>query len=170
MIYSIITITCNEFLTPHQDDLSALYNFVARASLASSVVLRLQGTREVFIEGKEKSSHLASMLAQVLQLAPCHIDGIPCPGLAFDAQVIELFAVTMLDAGALSVVFDIGAAESAAEVKSFLALFPRTRSGIRVVSDVDENRILSVFSDFRDVASTMTFRFTRYTFHYQNYK
>jgi hypothetical protein len=156
MIYTVVNIPCNELLSPRGEDLATLFNFVATASLASTIVLRLTGASEVFVEGK--AGHLASMLVQVQQVSPCHIEGIPLPAVSLNQEVVELFVMTVLDSGALSAIFDCGVDTVAAELKTFLDLFPRTRTGLRLVEDADEGRIATMFHEYKDAASIMSFR------------
>jgi hypothetical protein len=132
-----------------EEEVNALFNFVSRVGLLSPIILRLEGAGSLLIEGK--GYQLATLLTQILQVIPCHVEGVPLPEGYLGSQVVELFAVTLLDNGALSVNFDFSI-ENVSETKEFLALFPRSRIGLRPLGTIsDHSKLAAIFEDFKDI-------------------
>ena len=97
---------------------------------------------------------LKEAIIPLLRLASCHITGIHTPDESKDPSIVENFCISLLDAGAVSVNFQVGPGDSLITLrvlKSFMSQFPRTRTGIcsdtSIVAVEDMNLILEELID-----------------------
>jgi len=156
MLFSTIVLPCFEIIDYSPDKLNELFEYISKVGLITPLILKLYGIHEIFLEGK--SSIVAAILKQLVQIAACHIEGVPIPVNGLDDKSVEEFAIMLLDHGAISIIFETNSSIPTNLAKKFIAQLPRTRVGISI-PEVSTEEIVKLYHDnFKDLVSYFHFR------------